>query len=244
MDAFLRSDVMWPLKAIACLLVGLVTALPLLFMPKSWLARMSRYPTLGPNGLTAWGIVLFYGGIALIAVGQLIAGWIIWVMGVIFDVLDGRSAKAMEQFHVPRSERSIRFGKVFDPAADKIKYLPPIAALAWYAYVSGWPVWPMIACDVLGTLMRPPFGLLSRWQRATEAMAPGKFKALFQASGLIASAPLLLAWYRDPIVPNILMYAASVSSVLSVGSRFRTTSAIDRWLKFLGKRYFSHDDVL
>jgi phosphatidylglycerophosphate synthase len=244
MDEFLRSDVMWPFKAAACLLVGLATALPLLFMPKSWLARLSRYPTLGPNGLTAWGIVLFYGGIVLATKGQLTIGWIVWVMGVIFDVMDGRSAKAMKQFHVPRSARSIRIGKVFDPAADKIKYLPPIAALAWYAYLSGWPIWPMIAFDAIGTLMRPPFGLLNRWQRETSAEAPGKVKALFQASGLIASAPLLLAWYRDPTVPNIFMSVASVASALSVGSRFRTTPAIDRWLKLLGKRYFSHDDVL
>ena len=84
-----------------------------------------------PNVATVFNMFLGFLSITLILNGEPIkAGWVM-ILGILFDVLDGKLARSMGL--------TSRFGTEFDSLADTITFCAVPSVLVYYTYVEGLP---------------------------------------------------------------------------------------------------------
>jgi len=84
-----------------------------------------------PNVATVFNMFLGFLSITLIMNGEPIkAGWVM-ILGILFDVLDGKLARSMGL--------TSRFGTEFDSLADTITFCAVPSVLVYYTYVEGLP---------------------------------------------------------------------------------------------------------
>ena len=253
MDLFLyRTDFDWTLKAALCLAIGLGPALAVIFAPLEWFKYIVRIPTFTPNGTTMWGTQLFFLGVWIFFNVDLTIGYELIVFGSMLDIADGRAAKAMKVYCLPRSSYDIWVGMWLDPLMDKCKYLYLIWVFTVAGFVTPWLAWPIIGFDSVGTLMRPPFDFWIKKKetaegddspvRTTAATAAGKVKATLQAFGLVTCGPNHMGWVTSTLVPNIMFGLALFAGFVSVLSRLRTSPTLHRIIDRIGRKFFSHQD--
>ncbi len=217
----------WELTAAIYLGAGVSLTLMLLAIPKSWLAKASQrawYMT--ANAQTIWRMpVVWLGWILMFAFGQHFAGFILAVFGLAMDRVDGKTAKGMMELENPKIPHNENLGKVIDPLADKLTFLPPFFVLAIQGIVPWWLVTPLVSLELLSTLMRRPFHLLISYQktekeRKDQATGIGKLKVMFQFVTLLACGPLIFGWTTYSLwIPGILTGMTLVFGALSVLSR-------------------------
>lgn len=216
----------WELKSAAYLAIGLAVALPLLFIPKKALQSISQMPGLSANAQTIWRIpVVWLGWTLMFAYGQHLFGYILAVFGLTMDRVDGKTAKAMMEMRNPRVPHNEDVGKVIDPLADKLTFLPPFFVFAWQGIVPWWLVTPLVSLELLSTLMRRPFHLLISYQKTEKekkdhATGIGKVKVLFQFLTLLVCGPITFGWATfSPWIPGTLLAVTLVLGLLSILSR-------------------------
>ena len=84
-----------------------------------------------PNVATVFNMFLGFLAITLIMNGEPIkAGWVM-ILGIVFDVIDGKLARLMGL--------TSRFGTEFDSLADTITFCAVPSVLVYYTYVDGLP---------------------------------------------------------------------------------------------------------
>lgn len=155
------------------------------------------------NAMTALRVVLVPVIVALLLVGTDGARWwalVLFVLASLTDTADGWLAR--------RQAQVTRWGKLADPAADKILVLGVLATLVWLDDIAWW-VFGIIAIRELAvTLQRQ---VLLRQDLVMAASIWGKLKTVSQ---LIAIS-LVIA----PIIPRPLAQAAIyIAVLLTVGS--------------------------
>lgn len=155
------------------------------------------------NVMTALRIVFVPFIVFLLLAGTEMTRWwalVLFVIASLTDTADGWLAR--------RQEQVTRWGKLADPAADKILVLGVLAALVWQGEVAWW-VFVIIALrEIAVTVQRQ---VLLRQELVMAASIWGKLKTVSQ---LIAMS-LVIA----PIIPRGLGTAAIyVAVLLTVGS--------------------------
>ena len=236
------STLPWQLWATVYLFLGLAVAVSMLMIPKRKLAEWSILSYRSPNALTWWSLLLHYIGFVHFFCGLPLIGFLIIVVASMLDLIDGKMAKAMEEFGVFRAPEDVAIGKRLDPFVDKARVLPSLLILAWMGVADFRIVIPIIVMDVIGTVTREPFSLGARWMRGESATWIGKIKALLQNFGLILCGPIAIHWYEDRTQMNGLFIAALVFGILSVLSRVSWSRSVDRAIDE-GTQLFKHEDL-
>lgn len=240
MDEFLRSNPMpWAWKAVIALLPALLISVGILYTPRSWLKRFAQLPFDAPTALTLAHVPLFALGVYLHLTSAFYAGLLLVVVAEILDVMDGKLAKFMVLWKIPRSEFWAKLGKILDPFCDKITLLPAIGLYMYLGYIHPWLGWLVIMVDVFGTFMREPF---LKDLNDSGANWIGKIKALFQALGLLTCMPNELGWYPETYPVDIIFGLALVLGVLSVYLRLSQGSALGKVLS-RANGLFKHQDI-
>lgn len=240
MDDFLRFHPMpWPWKAVIALLPALLICVAILFTPRSWLKRFAELPFDAPTALTLAHVPLFALGVYLHLTTAFYAGILLVAVAEILDIMDGKLAKFMLLWKIPRSEFWAKLGKILDPFCDKITLLPAIGLYMYLGYINPWLGWLVIMVDVFGTFMREPF---LKCLDDSGANWIGKIKALFQAFGLLACMPNELGWYSETYSINLVYGLALILGVLSVYLRLAQDSSIGQVLS-RANFLFKHQDL-
>jgi phosphatidylglycerophosphate synthase len=247
MDTFLASSLPWTIKAAVLLACGLVVAVSLLAISKSTLARIGRLPRLSPNWISFWRLPLFWIGVTMHLNVSQFWGFLIVVAACILDVIDGKMAVAFREYGIPRSEQSVRIGAWLDPLMDKLTILPLIALFAAKGIVSPWLAGALIVPDVVGTLIRDPFGrkffrFAMRFRRQNKATFAGKIKAIFQCFGLVVCMLREFDWINGSSLIHVIFGFAAAFGILSVLSRIHFSASIDRAVDWVGI-LFNHKDA-
>jgi CDP-diacylglycerol--glycerol-3-phosphate 3-phosphatidyltransferase len=155
------------------------------------------------NLMTALRVVLVPIIVALLVADSRVAQWwalALFVVAAFTDTADGWLAR--------RQSQVTRWGKLADPAADKILVLGVLAALVWQGAVAWWVLVIIAVREIAVTLQRQ---VLLRQDLVMAASIWGKLKTVSQliAIGLVIA----------PIVPRGLAQAAIyVAVLLTVGS--------------------------
>lgn len=223
----MHKELGWELAAAIYLGIGLLETLSLILIPKKWLAQASqRSPLMTANAQTVWRVpVVWTGWILMFCTDQQFLGFILAVMGLAMDRVDGKTAKAMLELQDPKVPHNEDIGKVIDPLADKLTFLPPFFVFAIQGIVPWWLVVPLVTLEILSTLMRRPFNLLITYQKTEkekkdQATGVGKLKVLFQFITLLACGPLTLGWTTYSLwIPGVLTVITLMFGMLSILSR-------------------------
>lgn len=240
MDEFLKFNPMpWPWKATIALLPALLIGVGILYTPRSWLKRFAGLPFDAPTLLTLAHVPLFALGVYLHLTSAFYVGLLLVVVAEILDIMDGKLAKFMIVWQIPRSMFWVKLGKILDPFCDKITLLPAIGLCMYLGYINPWLGWLVIIVDVFGTFMREPF---LKCLDDSGANWIGKIKTLFQALGLLVCTPNELGWYRETYPINIVYGVALVLGVLSVYLRLAQDSSVGRMLS-RANFLFNHQDL-
>ncbi|MDF1496513.1 MAG: CDP-alcohol phosphatidyltransferase family protein [Patescibacteria group bacterium] len=234
--------------ALYALILGLVLLISAKILPLRLLARVSTLPCCSPNWITSWGVVIFYISVAFYVMYVLVVGFIsinlpfailFFFISEAMDWLDGRMAKAMKKFAIPRTEISVDRGEWGDPAADKAKHLPAVAAMMLVGVFTPYIAIPAILVDVIGTFVRKPFTQepfakigLFMWikdnLRQSKASKVGKVKSFFWVVAIIVAVPYQLGWLAPGYLPDVILGIALPLGVLSVISRVKISREVDR----------------
>jgi CDP-diacylglycerol--glycerol-3-phosphate 3-phosphatidyltransferase len=155
------------------------------------------------NAMTALRVVLVPIIVVLLLVGSDPARWwalVLFVIASFTDTADGWLAR--------RQAQETRWGKLADPAADKILVLGVLATLVWLGDVAAW-VFAVIAIrEIAVTVQRQ---ILLRQDLVMSASVWGKLKTVSQ---LIA-----ITFVIAPIIPDAIAQAVIYLAVLlTVGS--------------------------
>lgn len=266
-DGFL-SDLPWEAQAFVYLLSALVVALLFLAIPNRWLEWIGtrtfmwrgkkRYP-FSANMISAYrvpitlaGAYLYYSGI------NHYWGFIIIVVGLVLDRMDGKMADILEAFKKLKGDLTIpgktKYGKVIDPAADKSCLVPMI----WLEVLDGFLGWLRVAImtgfELLGTVVRPPF-INRKWRnrkyrwlvvklrrrlRDPKATGFGKAKMFMQCVIIFLNLPNHLRWWDGSHSwLNQVMSVVTSLAGLSVVFRFKYHKYIDGIITPLDE-FFSH----
>jgi len=232
------------------IVLGLVILVAGKTIPYKILAKISNWPLCSPNWITFWGVIVFYISVVFYILHWLSMGFVyafIYLpLAVLFffvseamDWLDGRMAKAREKFAMPRSKISIDRGEWGDPAADKAKHLPAVAALVVVGVFTPYIAIPAILVDIIGTFVRKPFTQepftkfnVFTWiknnLRQSKASRVGKVKSFFWVVAIIVAVPYHLGWLEPGYFPNVILGIALPLGVLSVISRIKISREVDR----------------
>lgn len=229
----------WPWKAAIALLPALLICVGILFTPRSWLKRFAKLPFDAPTAITLAHVPLFALGVYLHLTIAFYAGILLVAVAEIMDIMDGKLAKFMILWKIPRPVFWAKLGKILDPFCDKITLLPTIGLYMYFGYIHPWLGWAVIIVDVFGTFMREPF---LKDMDDSGANWIGKVKALFQALGLLICVPNELGWYSETY-PITLMFGLALNlGVLSVYLRLAQNSTIGKLLS-KANVLFRHQDI-
>lgn len=192
----------------------------------AWLVRMG----VGPNTITTIGTLTYIAGGAIYATGHIrTAGWFLGLTAM-FDVLDGKVARA--------SGRSTVFGAFYDSTLDRVADGAVLGGLAIFfarnSTLHGVPPWagtPMVAMTLLGIIgtfltsytraraealgIDAKVGMMQRPERVTLLSAPQAFFGL-----------ALGGWVLMGIV-TLLTITAWITAVQRIVFVHRVTQAID-----------------
>lgn len=230
------SNLEWQLRGALYLAAGLAVVLPLLLLPKNWLKRVSQVPGFSANAQTIWRMPVVWLGYALFFGFNIhFWGFMLATFGLAMDRVDGKTAKAMKEMEAEARKKGLehelkllhneKVGKVTDPLADKLTFLPPFVVFAAQGIVSWWFVISLMTFEMLSTLMREPFNLFRSRQKTDEelkdrATGVGKLKVTVQFITLLVCAPLTLSWTHFSLyVPNALLAGNVILCFLSIRSR-------------------------
>ncbi len=258
--------------AIAVSLVCLGMVPIILLIPARLLAKISRWPGCSPNAISIESTFVFWFAMAVFfAIANkpftgsafLIAICIFVIAkACLLDIVDGRMARAMVKYQVPRSEKRKELGKWIDPLRDKLMVLPVIFIFSLKEYIALWIAIGIISVDIFGTLMRVAVTIKERrqkkfsdWQwkgfwatfayyvRGNTARAPGKIKMPLQVIGILLCMMTMAGWINAKPILDTLFGCALIFAMLSVLSRLyispRINRAVDRILAPLD-RLFRH----
>jgi len=263
MDRLLNSELPWQLKTLILLVPALALALPLLLIPKKRLARFGGKRWGSPNWITLASILIFWPGVDVFFHHSVFWGAQALVVASILDILDGRKSVGMEEEGIVRSALDRWFGAWFDPLADKFRVLPLLTIFMHLGAVSPWIVYPTIAIELTGTLLREPFStflaayrdpapvdfrnrLKAEIERSagvkSRANTIGKVKAAIQHFGFIPCALYWLDFQRAWHLPDWFFGLALPLCLLSVFSRYLKIPALQNFLART-RKYFSHQEV-
>jgi phosphatidylglycerophosphate synthase len=141
-------------------------------------------------------------------------GFQVVAFGYGLDKVDGLVARA-------RGEISA-LGMIVDPLIDKLCLPPMLVIFCWRGWLTPYEVWPMLAVEVFGTLIRPPFGFFQSRIRGSAATGVGKVKFVLQFTPIAMSVPMDQHWaLYSPFYANIVVGVALAFAVLSVVSRWK-----------------------
>ncbi|MBC8185970.1 CDP-alcohol phosphatidyltransferase family protein [candidate division KSB1 bacterium] len=87
---------------------------------------------LNPNHLTTVGLILSLPTAYLFATGFLRTGGFLMLIGGVFDIIDGKVARA--------TNRITKFGALYDSTLDRYSELMILFGLAYYFVTSGWRI--------------------------------------------------------------------------------------------------------
>lgn len=231
-----------------------------------WLGRLRitrwGFRPFSPNWITVYSTVITLVGFACFTRREIVPAAFLIGFGGILDRLDGRAASAQSHaqicpdppiglWHEFNFPGKTDLGTVLDPAADKIKNLVMLVWFSLHALVEPWLTVILFVPELLGTLMRRPFFLLSSYQHTPRATSVGKWKAIMQWMVIIVAIPFHEQWLSDAwstreqyLIVNAFMTASIVLAWLSLLSRLRfvrTAAPLKHSLDELDDT-FSHED--
>lgn len=168
-----------------------------------------------PNAITGVRLVL------IVAFGVLLArgddAWAITVLAVagVSDFLDGYLARRLKQ--------SSPWGRVLDPAADRLLTVVVVVGLAWRGIIPWWLVAVLLVRDVV-------VGIALWWLARKGGQAPAvTFTGKSATFGLYVFLPLAyLAHDRWPAVIVVALVGASLSAILYWASAVQYLTRIRR----------------
>lgn len=252
---------------------GLLAAV-IAFFPKRWLQRWVKVWWLSPNALTLYGLLLTWAGTALYVSGEapLLAYWLI-VSGRSLDRVDGKMAVVRDQARKEAQAQgdpyweqfpqgSTEVGKVIDPLADKLGWMPFIIGFAQQEPVSLVIAIIMAVNELAGTLLRPLpeeleqkllqgkfarvtrlFSLGKKYARRRGATWFGKVKYAFQVFYVLANFPMDRGWFASPLwLLWVLLGLGTLLSFLSWISRMSLTPALDAQIDEVTDTTFGHGE--
>lgn len=155
------------------------------------------------NAMTALRVVLVPIIVFLLLAGGDAARWwalVLFVIASFTDTADGWLAR--------RQAQETRWGKLADPAADKILVLGVLAALAWLGDVAVWVLAIITIREIAVTIQRQ---ILLRQDLVMSASIWGKLKTVSQLTAM----SLVIAPIIPKLVGDVAIYAAVL---LTVGS--------------------------
>lgn len=207
---------------------GAFLTLVTIWLPSFVLRALGKYRIFHPNAISLWRVPICYFGAYLYCFTQhSFAGFLIVVVGLASDRLDGRMAKLLGL--------ETETGKWLDPLVDKIVITTFVFVATCFGF--GWVgLGAMIlGFDLLGTTIRPPFGLGQSWVRSSKATGVGKIKLVFYFLYLLSAVAYHRGWYslHQSEVLNIELAIAAIFGGLSVASR----------LDFPGRLRFLNQEV-
>lgn len=243
--------------AVTVLLVCLGMLVMTLSIPQRILAKISRLPGCSPNAISIESAFLFWGAMGVFCAvanksftgsAALIAICIfLTAKACILDIVDGRMARAMEKYQVPRSEKRKELGKWIDPFRDKLMMLPAIAIFSLKGYIALWIAVGIMSVDIFGTLMRLAVTIKKRryekvpdwrWRgfwatfayyvRGNTARTPGKIKMPLQVIGILLCMLTTAGWINATPILDSLFGCALIFAILSVLSRLHISLRVNR----------------
>ncbi|MDP6991834.1 MAG: CDP-diacylglycerol--serine O-phosphatidyltransferase [Candidatus Marinimicrobia bacterium] len=162
-----------------------------------------------PNVATVFNMFLGFLSITLILNGEPIkAGWVM-ILGILFDVLDGKLARSMGL--------TSRFGTEFDSLADTITFCAVPSVLVYYTYVEGLPKLLGAAISFMPLL----FGTirLAKFNVATDDGPKPYFIGLTTPLGAITIVSFMLfnfEMYGDMGDPRLALVLVALVSFLEI----------------------------
>ena len=162
-----------------------------------------------PNVATVFNMFLGFLSITLILNGEPIkAGWVM-ILGILFDVLDGKLARSMGL--------TSRFGTEFDSLADTITFCAVPSVLVYYNYVEGLPKLLGAAISFMPLL----FGTirLAKFNVATDDGPKPYFIGLTTPLGAITIVSFMLfnfEMYGDMGDPRLALVLVALVSFLEI----------------------------
>jgi len=162
-----------------------------------------------PNVATVFNMFLGFLSITLILNGKPIkAGWVM-ILGIMFDVLDGKLARSMGL--------TSRFGTEFDSLADTITFCAVPSVLVYYTYVEGLPKLLGAAISFMPLL----FGTirLAKFNVATDDGPKPYFIGLTTPLGAITIVSFMLfnfEMYGDMGDPRLALVLVALVSFLEI----------------------------
>jgi phosphatidylglycerophosphate synthase len=222
MQGFVPDSLPGEITMALYLAIGLVVVLPFLVIPRKVLARMGTLPLLSPNWLSIWRLPITWIGYGLYFKVSPLAGFCVVVFSFIMDRLDGKVAAALDELNDPRYPGKTETGKWLDPLIDKLT-VPPLFVIFWYLDILNGPLTCfMLAGEIAGTLIRPPFNLFRNHTRTSAASGIGKIKIVLQYACLLLCLPLHMRWMAySAWWPNVVLGLCGIAGVLSVASRLK-----------------------
>lgn len=222
---------------------GLFVAIFMLWIvPRFAWKRIAHLPYCSPNWITLWSVPITWIGFVMYFWGNSYHGFLIVVIGLVLDRIDGKMAQLNEPF-VRMGMHAVTFqdhwrhfknelnhpgstetGKWLDPLTDKLKTPPMILVMAYMGYLSIPLAIGIVLVAVFSTLMRPPFQLIpDRWIAGKAATGFGKYKIIAEFMPMILVVPLHQGWeIQFPLwTLDALLGLALLLGILSVLSRFQ-----------------------
>lgn len=155
-----------------------------------------------PNALTSARALFVIPVIGLIAVGDVFAALIVFVIAAATDAVDGPLAR--------RSGATTALGAALDPLADKVLVVGTLLALALRGIAPAWAVLVILGRELVAIELR------ARSHHILGAGVDGKAKTVLQVAAVLA---LLAgaAWPSAGLAPaaNALLAAAAALTLLS-----------------------------
>ena len=172
-----------------------------------------------PNGLTSSRIVLA----PLAVICQQLGGYwlaiclLLLIIADITDALDGWWARYKDGDKVPE-DKVTQFGKLFDPAADKIFHMALFVAFVASGWVPFWIIIVFLWRDQLGDLVRGYVSFVSK--KAMGALTSGKIKTASQGivQGVVISLYLVKAIGFDFPAREISLGFMMIAAVIAIYS--------------------------
>lgn len=222
MSGFVPDSLPGEITMALYLAIGLAVVLPFLVIPRKILARVGKLPLLSPNWLSMWRFPITWIGYGLYFKVSPLAGFCVVVFSFILDRLDGKVASALDELNDPRYPGKTETGKWLDPLIDKLT-VPPLFVIFWYlGILNGWLVGFMLASEIAGTVIRPPFNMFRNYTRTSAASGIGKIKIVLQYACLLLCLPLHMRWMDySRWWPNVVLALCGIAGVLSVASRLK-----------------------
>jgi phosphatidylglycerophosphate synthase len=175
-----------------------------------------RALNVSPNAITAWSVAACAGAGIAVSQGHLALGAWLYVLGGIFDILDGRLARA--------TGRQTPAGALFDSVADRWAELFVFTGFAWYLRESTWLLAVMGA--IAGSMM------VSYTRARGEGLGVElKVGAMQRAERivLVVAGTLVAAWLvRSGDAEHAPM---AVGIALAICGALSTWTALGRWLE-------------